>query len=78
MRRSCGLRLSCAPMKPRLHALGAALGWVVACAVAAADGPNLLTDLGGATGTPPAPWRFVGLPQQTKPLTQFRIVDSRG
>jgi hypothetical protein len=65
-------------MKPRLYALGAALGLAVACTAAADDGPNLLTDWGAALGAPPAPWRFVGLPQQTKPMTRFRVVTHEG
>jgi hypothetical protein len=65
-------------MKPRLYALGAALAFAAACTAAAADDPNLLTDLGGTLGAPPAPWRFVGLPKQTKPATQFRVVAHDG
>jgi hypothetical protein len=41
---------------------------------AAVEGPNMLTDFGSALGAPASPWRFVGLPNQTKPMTRFRIV----
>jgi hypothetical protein len=63
-------------MKPGVVAGAATLGLV--CALACADNPNLLTDLAGPVGTPPAPWRVLGLPRQTKPLTQFRIVNRDG
>jgi len=49
------------------------LGLVIGTALAV-DGPNLLTDFNGSLGTPPAPWRFVGLPYGSKPMTQFRVV----
>ncbi|HET7527689.1 MAG TPA: DUF3047 domain-containing protein [Burkholderiaceae bacterium] len=59
-------------MKPHLMALGLGL-WAAGSALAA-DGPNLLTDFGGAPGPAQGPWRFVGLPNQTKPMTRFRVV----
>ena len=65
-------------MKQHLVALAAAWGLSVAATALAVDGPNLLTDFGGSLGTPPAPWRFVGLPYQSKPMTQFRIIAREG
>jgi len=63
-------------MKRHLVALAAVLGlWAPALAI---DGPNLLTDFGGAPGAPQPPWRFVGLPNQTKPMTSFRIIEHEG
>ncbi len=38
----------------------------------------LLTPLAGASAEPPAPWHVVGLPRQTKPFTQFSVVDLGG
>lgn len=63
-------------MKQLLVALAAAFGMSIAAL--AVDGPNLLTDFGGSLGTPPAPWRFVGLPYQSKPMTRFRIINQEG
>lgn len=56
----------------------AALAIGLAGLAAAVEGPNMLTDFGGAVGTPAPPWRFVGLPNQTKPMTRFRIVAHEG
>src|SRR5262245_38252374 len=53
--------------------LGLAIGTAMAV-----DGPNLLTDFSGALGKPPAPWRFVGLPYGSKPMTGFSIVAHEG
>ena len=61
-------------MKQHRVALAAAIGMSVAGSALSVDGPNLLTDFAGPLGTPPAPWRFVGLPFQSKPMTRFRIV----
>src|SRR6188472_270533 len=41
---------------------------------ASAQAPAL-TPFGAAGGAPAAPWHVVGLPQQTKPFTQFSVVD---
>jgi len=57
-------------------ALAAALGLLGPAA--AVDGPNMLSDFGSAPGAPAAPWRFVGLPNQSKPMTRFRIIDHEG
>lgn len=38
----------------------------------------LLQPLAGSGATPEAPWRVVGLPKQTKPFTQFSLVDLDG
>ena len=37
-----------------------------------------LTPFGASGGAPAAPWHVVGLPQQTKPFTQFSVVDLDG
>ena len=37
-----------------------------------------LTPFGAAGGAPATPWHVVGLPQQTKPFTQFSVVDLDG
>jgi len=37
-----------------------------------------LTPFGASGGAPAAPWHVVGLPQQTKPVTQFSVVDLDG
>jgi hypothetical protein len=50
--------------------LGAVLG-ALGCAGAAA---NLAADPAGAASEPAPPWRVVGLPKQTLPLTQYRVV----
>ena len=42
-----------------------------------AGGP-LLVPLAGAGDVPPAPWRPVGLPKQTKPFTRFSVVNLDG
>jgi len=65
-------------MKQHFAALAAAAGTLVAGSALSVGGPNLLTDFGIALGAPPAPWRFVGLPYQTKPMTQFHIVVHEG
>ena len=44
---------------------------------ASAQAPAL-TPFGAAGGAPAAPWHVVGLPQQTKPFTQFSVVDIDG
>ena len=54
---------------------------VVAClfvvSARAADAPPL-APFGAPGGDPAAPWRVVGLPQQTKPFTHFSVVDLDG
>jgi Protein of unknown function (DUF3047) len=50
-----------------LTLVGAA--WVAGSALAA----TLASPIGNSA-EPPAPWRVVGLPQQTKPLTRFTVV----
>ena len=53
-----------------------------ALALAALSGPVLaqsaLTSFGNAGGAPQAPWKVVGLPQQTKPFTRFSVVEIDG
>ncbi len=46
-------------------------------ALVRADGP-LLVQPAGALGLPAAPWHVVGLPQQSKPFTQFSVVTLDG
>ena len=38
----------------------------------------LLQSFAGTGTTPASPWRVIGLPQQTKPFTQFSVVDVDG
>ena len=56
-------------------AMGLALALLAAPALA---GGPLLMQPAGAGDTPPAPWHLVGLPQQTKPFTQFSVVKLDG
>ena len=53
-----------------------------ALALAALSGPvsaqSALTSFGNAGGAPQAPWKVVGLPQQTKPFTRFSVVEIDG
>jgi hypothetical protein len=63
--------------------LASALSFAVAaaflalCGSAAAAEPALAS-FGSAGGAPQAPWKVVGLPQQTKPFTRFSVVDLDG
>lgn len=52
----------------------ASLVLAAACTAAQADNPNLLSDFAATADEPAAPWRVVGMPRQTKPVTRFRIV----
>jgi hypothetical protein len=56
-----------------LVAVAAPLAAMCSAAVAAE-----LTGFGSAGGAPQAPWKVVGLPQQTKPFTRFSVVDIDG
>ena len=60
----------------------AALGWIAVCAasVALAQGTEgkALTPFAKGESAPNAPWRFIGLPGQTKPMTRFSLVDLDG
>jgi hypothetical protein len=51
-------------------------------ALATLSGPvsaqSALTSFGNAGGAPQAPWKVVGLPQQTKPFTRFSVVEIDG
>ena len=60
---------------PMAILLGA--GVTFAMAAGAADAPAL-TPFGNAGGAPASPWKVAGLPQQTKPYTQFSVVDIDG
>jgi hypothetical protein len=55
----------------------AAFALAVALAPACAEGPSL-QPFAGAGNTPAPPWKVSGLPQQTKPYTQFSVVDIDG
>jgi len=52
------------------------------CALAAIDSAcaadAALAPFGPAGGAPQAPWKVVGLPQQTKPFTRFSVVEVDG
>jgi hypothetical protein len=65
-------------MRPGVRALGAALAVALACVATRADAPNALADVTASVGTPPAPWRVLGLPKQTKPMTRFRVIPFEG
>jgi len=39
---------------------------------------SAVTSFGNAGGAPQAPWKVVGLPQQTKPFTRFSVVEIDG
>ena len=41
----------------------------------AVSAQSVVTSFGNAGGAPQAPWKVVGLPQQTKPFTRFSVVD---
>jgi hypothetical protein len=61
-------------MSPRLAlALSVALLPVLAAAA-----EPLVAPFAAESGAPAAPWRVVGLPQQTKPFTQFSVVEVDG
>ena len=57
----------CSHLVPLLAALAAAPAW--------SEGLSPLT---GSGEVPSAPWHVVGLPQQTKPLTRFSVVEVDG
>lgn len=61
-------------MTPRLPALAAAA--LVAAPLWA--GASALSPLVSAASQPPPPWRVVGLPKQTLPMTRFTVVDLDG
>ncbi len=66
-------------MRARCRDAGLALVAVLAWAPgpALAGGP-LLVQPAGAADVPAAPWHVLGLPQQSKPFTQFRVVTLDG
>jgi hypothetical protein len=54
---------------------------LLACAAAlslARAGVPVLTPFSTASAEPPAPWHVVGLPNQSKPMTRFSVVDLDG
>jgi hypothetical protein len=58
-----------------LLALASALAFAVSGPVSA---QSAVTPFGNAGGAPQAPWKVVGLPQQTKPFTRFSVVEIDG
>ncbi|MDQ6679691.1 MAG: hypothetical protein M3Y67_01830, partial [Pseudomonadota bacterium] len=60
-----------------LIALFAAISLVVVSPAVRAQGSALQAFAGSGTAPAP-PWHVVGLPQQTKPYTQFTVVDIDG
>lgn len=56
----------------------AVLFWLAAALPAAHAEGALLQPYAGAGSAPAAPWHVSGLPQQTKPYTQFSVVDLDG
>jgi hypothetical protein len=61
-------------MRPALCCVGFVLsGFASVCANAAVPLP-----FAGSGSSPVPPWRVVGLPQQTKPFTQFSVIDLDG
>lgn len=56
--------------------LGSSL--VIFTARAADVEPGLIRPFAGAGSTPAAPWRVIGLPNQTKPFTRFSITELDG
>ncbi|HSC62554.1 MAG TPA: DUF3047 domain-containing protein [Caldimonas sp.] len=64
-------------LAPRLRLLSACALSLFAAGNAAAADP-VLAPFGAAGGAPSAPWKVVGLPQQTKPFTRFSVVDIDG
>ncbi|MDQ6627515.1 MAG: DUF3047 domain-containing protein [Pseudomonadota bacterium] len=57
---------------------GVALSLLSALLWPAAFAESLLSPLSGKGAEPAPPWRVVGLPQQTKPFTQFSLVELDG
>ncbi len=57
-------------------AFAAALGCAALSGPVAAQ--SALASFGSVGGAPQAPWRFIGLPQQTKPFTRFSVVEIDG
>ncbi len=51
---------------------------VLATLSAPASAQSALTSFGSAGGAPQAPWKVIGLPNQTKPFTRFSVVDIDG
>jgi len=58
------------------HALAFAALFAGAAGALAAE--SALAPFGASGGAPQAPWKVVGLPQQTKPFTRFSVVDIDG
>ena len=66
----------------RRRAVAPAIATAALCALAATGSARAadtaLTPFGAAGGAPQAPWKVVGLPQQTKPFTRFSVVEVDG
>jgi hypothetical protein len=65
-------------MNSALVVLAATLGLLAVASAARGDDTNLLAALAGPSDTPTSPWRVVGLPRQSKPMTRFRVVTRDG
>ncbi len=64
---------------PFSRGLVPALAFAVSCAAPCAPaGAQTLSGFGASGGAPAAPWKVIGLPQQTKPFTKFSVVDIDG
>lgn len=66
------------PLPARRTAYVTTAFFALACAGPAGAADAAIAPLGAVGSTPPAPWRVVGLPQQTKPFTKFSVVDIDG
>ncbi|HTP74039.1 MAG TPA: DUF3047 domain-containing protein [Burkholderiaceae bacterium] len=62
----------------RVALAAASIGLAAVDTALAVDGPNLLANFAAGLGEPSSPWRVVGLPMQTKPLTRFRVINHEG
>jgi hypothetical protein len=61
-----------------LFVLAIAIAAALAGAGSAVAADAALAPFGASGGAPQAPWKVVGLPQQTKPFTRFSVVDVDG
>ena len=66
------------PRRAAAPLLGPMLFAAALAAAGSASAQSTLTPFGASGGAPQAPWKVVGLPQQTKPFTRFSVVDLDG
>jgi hypothetical protein len=66
------------PRRAAAPFVGATLFAASLLAAGGASAQSALTPFGASGGAPQAPWKVVGLPQQTKPFTRFSVVDLDG